>query len=90
MIHARAPHPYEPEHPARWMADEVQVKGCLSLGEAVSGIEAQFGKYYLEAGRDGGTTVQRGVLAIFRMMTQPDVIWVELSQAWQVQKSRGG
>lgn len=79
---------HNPEHPARWMADRVESKGQLTRSDAATGVERHFGNEYLEVNAEGDIVVQRRVVAIFRAMTLPDVMWSKHSKAWHLQRSR--
>ncbi len=69
---------------AVWMLKRLERDGgVLSQEDAAVGIESKFGEPFVRVSDSGGLSIDKGVLAEFRALTEKTVVWDRTERLWR-------
>jgi len=68
---------------ADWMIQELSRVDELYQEDAVAEIEHRFGLEFVYENPDGGASISRKVLRVFRELTGDDVVWERSAGLWR-------
>jgi hypothetical protein len=71
---------------AQWMVEELKRVKYLYQEEAVHQIAQRFGDKFTYINNEGGYSIGRDVLAAFRRLTEPDVVWERGDRMWRLRE----
>ena len=72
---------------ARWMKAELDRQGDLYQEAVVCDIAGKFGDQFTYINENGNPAISRAVLAEFRRLTEPDVVWARGERCWRKRQS---
>ena len=72
---------------AAWLAREVRAASKLSQKDAAVAIEDTFGSRHVYHNPKGALAISKAVLAEFRQLPAPDVLWVGGRRFWRLREA---
>ena len=78
-----------PQDVAEWVVARLKAEGgVLSQEDAAVRIERRFGAAFVRENDQGGMSIQRSVLAAFRVLTEDTVVWDRTERSWRLREKQ--
>ena len=75
---------------AAWMAEQMRQTDYLYQEEVVEEIADRFGERFTYENENGNAAISREVLAEFRKLTEPAIVWDRSERAWRRREKGDG